>query len=69
MTSTTSGYVLTGNTYALRSEIKSLGGKWDERRKVWIVPAGQTMAERARQGTAVHELRRRGVSVDRPGRA
>ena len=27
-----------GNTYPIRDAIKSLGGKWDATRKVWIVP-------------------------------
>jgi hypothetical protein len=31
--------VWSGNTYPIRDAIKSLGGKWDANRKVWIVPA------------------------------
>ena len=34
-----------GNTYMHRDYIRSLGGKWDAERKVWIVPA-MTMRER-----------------------
>lgn len=34
-----------GNTYAHRDYIRSLGGRWDAANKVWIVPA-MTMRER-----------------------
>jgi hypothetical protein len=30
--------VWSGNTYPIRDAIKSLGGRWDPQRKVWIVP-------------------------------
>lgn len=36
----------TGNTYPIRSQLRSLGGEWDPQRQVWIVPAG-TMRQRA----------------------
>lgn len=38
--------VWSGNTYPIRDAIKSLGGKWDAQRKVWIVPP-LTMRQRS----------------------
>jgi hypothetical protein len=31
--------VWTGNTFGIKDQIKSLGGKWDGNRKAWVVPA------------------------------
>ena len=30
--------IWTGNTYPIRDAIRNLGGRWDARRKAWIVP-------------------------------
>jgi hypothetical protein len=38
--------IWTGNTFAHKDYIKSLGGRWDADRKAWIVPA-MTMRERS----------------------
>ena len=38
--------IWTGNTYPIRDAIRSLGGRWDARRKAWIVPP-LTMRERS----------------------
>ena len=53
--------VWSGNTYPIREAIKSLGGKWDATRKVWIVPALSM-----RQRSAVYSLcgGLKGVRVD-----
>lgn len=57
-------YILTGNTYPLRDEIKSIPhAKWDAGRKAWVIAPG-TMAERSKQSAAVHALRKRGVAVE-----
>lgn len=58
-----STYVLTGNTYAHRDEIKAIGGKWDGERKAWVVEAGN-MRERAAQSAALYALQKQGVKVE-----
>ncbi len=53
--------IWSGNTYPIRAAIKSLGGKWDQQRKVWIVPA-LTMRERSNVYSLCGGLR--GVTVE-----
>jgi len=53
--------VWTGNTYPIRAAIKKLGGKWDEEKKGWIVPA-LTMKERASVYSECNGLK--GVNVE-----
>lgn len=36
-----------GNTYAVREQIKALGGKWNPAAKCWMVPDDQANAARA----------------------
>ncbi len=45
MTYATESVLITGNTYHVRAELKALGGRWDAKRKGWLVPADK--AERA----------------------
>ena len=55
--------VLTGNTYALRDEIRTIpGARWDAGRKAWIIEPGN-MSERAIQSSKVYALKKRGVTV------
>jgi hypothetical protein len=52
---------LTGNTYAVRDEIKAIpGARWDPARKAWVIEPG-TMRERAIQSQAIYALRAKGV--------
>ncbi len=37
---------ITGNTFAVREQLKALGGKWNAARKCWLVPDDK--AEQAR---------------------
>lgn len=30
---------IAGNTYAVKAEIKALGGRWDAEKRAWMVPA------------------------------
>lgn len=30
--------LITGNTYPVKDQIRALGGKWDAKAKVWLVP-------------------------------
>lgn len=32
---------LSGDTYSIKEEIKAAGGKWDQMKKTWIVPAAK----------------------------
>lgn len=53
--------ILTGNTYPVRSEIAAIpGAHWDAQRKAWVITPG-TMAERARQSSAIYALKKKGV--------
>lgn len=55
--------LLTGATYAVRHEIAQIpGARWDAGRKAWVIEPG-TMAERSRQSSAIHALKKRGVNV------
>jgi hypothetical protein len=38
---------ITGNTYPVKEQLKSLGAKWDSNQKAWLVPDAK--AEQARQ--------------------
>jgi len=56
-------WILSGDTYPHRDEIKAIGGTWDKARKAWIVRAG-TMRQRAGQSATIHRLRQAGVKVE-----
>lgn len=56
---------ITGNTYPVKEQIKALGGRWNNDRKVWMVPADK--ADQARGLVAGAPKSTRGGS-DRGGR-
>jgi hypothetical protein len=39
--------LITGNTYPVRAQIKSLGGRWNEAAQGWDVPTAHAEAARA----------------------
>lgn len=57
---------LTGNTYAHRDHIKSLGARWSKEHQAWIIDPKDhdTMKGRGRLSAALHELKRKGVHHD-----
>lgn len=57
---------LTGNTYAHRDHIKSLGARWSGEHKAWVIDPNDhnTMKGRGRLSAALHELKRKGVHHD-----
>jgi hypothetical protein len=38
---------ITGNTFAVREQLKALGGRWDAGRKCWLVPDDKADQARA----------------------
>lgn len=38
-------YYVTGNTYAMRTELKARGLRWDAGRKAWVTSNEQAVAE------------------------
>jgi hypothetical protein len=48
------GLVLTGNTYAIREQIKAAGGVWDRYEKAWLMPSRDAMQ---RMKTLMHSAR------------
>ena len=49
---------ITGSTYAVRNELKSLGCKWDANRKAWYIPDNIPMGQVRRIETEVYRLRK-----------
>jgi hypothetical protein len=43
---------ITGNTYPVKDQLKSLGARWNPERKAWMVPADKADAARKIVGTA-----------------
>lgn len=53
---------ITGNTYPVKEQIKTLGGRWDADRKAWMVPADKAEAARKLVGSAPRQSRQYGYS-------
>ena len=55
--------ILTGNTFAVKDDIKRIpGARFDGTRKAWVIEPG-TMSERATQSSAIYALKAKGVTV------
>ena len=46
---------ITGNTYPVREQLKKLGGRWDPRLRVWMVPEDRADDARSAVSAVTHQ--------------
>lgn len=58
--------LITGNTYPVRAQLKTLGGRWDSVAKGWLVPDDKAEQARKLVGTPAVAARSPNTSSFRP---